>query len=59
VERRLAKDGFVRRRGETAHELADRAGHAPWAGVYYLARFGARPLTANELAEMERVRKEL
>ena len=35
-------DGFMRRPGETARELASRAGRAPWADLYYLARFSSR-----------------
>jgi len=55
VERRLAKEGFTRRRGETARELATRAGHADWADLYYEVRFSTRPTTAAQRDSMDRI----
>lgn len=59
VERRFRRDGIIRRAGETPKELAVRAGQPEWADLYYVARFGVRPLSESERDAMARVRSSL
>ena len=56
VERRFRRNGIIRRAGETPRELAARAGQREWADLYYVARFGVRPLTDIERSAIEKLR---
>lgn len=59
VERHFRRSGNIRRAGETARELAARAGQREWADLYYVARFGVRPLTEDERSAIARIRASL
>lgn len=59
VERRFRRDGILRRTGETPLELASRAGRPEWADLYYVARFGMRPLSDDERERIAAIRRAL
>ncbi len=59
AERRFRRRGIIRRAGETALELARRAGKPAWAEAFYLARFAGRELRSEEQSAVEAVRREI
>lgn len=59
VESFLRRSGFVRAAGETARDLARRAGRREWADLYYIARFGVRPLSEEEQRAIDSILGEI